>query len=280
MHSICSDLILEVIRDVGVGRGGKSSFLDSGLDRLERLRREPVQDSHGLELFGTSCPAHVILESDLNFPPERPRAGAFASGVRSSVTLSRSPRSRSSTDGAAGMLSSSSSASAASLESVDALTDEVDLEALAAEAEELEDNIPAAPSVDDLDLGDLESVTDDLTPDGKAAAAEAAPEEIEIAFEDDVGGQLKKSRSSSPSRILNRFDAEDALDGESPESETASASAASADIPDNLKDEIRTVLKYMDHLLEALPDEKIQEFASSDYFVMYKKLFEDLGLGE
>ena len=51
-------------------------------------------------------------------------------------------------------------------------------------------------------------------------------------------------------------------------------------IPDNLKDEIRTVLKYMDHLLEALPDEKIQEFASSDYFVMYKKLFEDLGLGE
>ena len=50
--------------------------------------------------------------------------------------------------------------------------------------------------------------------------------------------------------------------------------------PDNLKDEIRTVLKYMDHLLEALPDEKIQEFASSDYFVMYKKLFEDLGLGE
>ncbi len=35
----------------------------------------------------------------------------------------------------------------------------------------------------------------------------------------------------------------------------------------------------MDHLLEALPDEKIQEFASSEYFVMYKKLFEDLGLG-
>ena len=61
----------------------------------------------------------------------------------------------------------------------------------------------------------------------------------------------------------------------------ASAPALEAtSIPDNLKDEIRTVLKYMDHLLEALPDEKIQEFASSDYFVMYKKLFEDLGLGE
>jgi hypothetical protein len=51
-------------------------------------------------------------------------------------------------------------------------------------------------------------------------------------------------------------------------------------VPDDLKDEIRAVLKYMDHLLEALPEDKIQEFASSDYFVMYKKLFEELGLGE
>jgi hypothetical protein len=58
------------------------------------------------------------------------------------------------------------------------------------------------------------------------------------------------------------------------------AKESPAAIPDDLKDEIRTVLKYMDHLLEALPDEKIQEFAKSDYFVMYKKLFEDLGLGE
>jgi hypothetical protein len=51
-------------------------------------------------------------------------------------------------------------------------------------------------------------------------------------------------------------------------------------IPEELKDELRTVLKYMDSLLDALPDEKIKEFASSDYFAMYKKLFEELGLGE
>ncbi len=60
----------------------------------------------------------------------------------------------------------------------------------------------------------------------------------------------------------------------------AAASSSSSAIPDNLKDEIRTVLKYMDTLLEGLPDDKIQEFASSDYFVMYKKLFEDLGIGD
>jgi pilus assembly protein FimV len=36
----------------------------------------------------------------------------------------------------------------------------------------------------------------------------------------------------------------------------------------------------MDNLLDALPDEKIQEFAESEHFEVYKKLFEDLGLME
>ena len=35
----------------------------------------------------------------------------------------------------------------------------------------------------------------------------------------------------------------------------------------------------MDQLLESLPEEKIQEFAKSEYFGVYKKLFEELGLG-
>ena len=74
------------------------------------------------------------------------------------------------------------------------------------------------------------------------------------------------------------LEAEEVLDAESAGSPPSSDSAAG--IPDNLKDEIRNVLGYMDKLLEALPDEKIQEFANSDYFVMYKKLFEDLGIGE
>jgi len=169
----------------------------------------------------------------------------------------------------------------AALESIDTLTDEVDLEALAAEAEELEDNVPAAPSVDDLDLGDLESVNEEEAPAAEAPVAEAAPEEIEIAFEEGSDKELEKAEELESLESLEQvLDAEEVLDEATAESEATPAAAANADIPDNLKDEIRTVLKYMDHLLEALPDEKIQEFASSDYFVMYKKLFEDLGLGE
>ena len=49
-------------------------------------------------------------------------------------------------------------------------------------------------------------------------------------------------------------------------------------IPNNLKQELKIVLSYMDQLLESLPEEKIEEFAQSEYFDTYKKLFEELGL--
>lgn len=49
-------------------------------------------------------------------------------------------------------------------------------------------------------------------------------------------------------------------------------------IPEELKEEIKTVLSYMDQLLENLPEEKIEEFARSEQFSTYKKLFKELGL--
>ena len=51
-----------------------------------------------------------------------------------------------------------------------------------------------------------------------------------------------------------------------------------ADLPSDLKQEIRSVLSYMDQLLEALPDDKIEEFAHSEHFEVYKRLFDELGL--
>lgn len=49
-------------------------------------------------------------------------------------------------------------------------------------------------------------------------------------------------------------------------------------LPIDMKEEIKSVLTYMDQLLESLPEEKIEEFARSEYFETYKKLFEDLGI--
>ncbi|HUX36255.1 MAG TPA: hypothetical protein VMV44_00010 [Rectinemataceae bacterium] len=57
-----------------------------------------------------------------------------------------------------------------------------------------------------------------------------------------------------------------------------SAVPAMGDPTEKLKSDIRSVLSYLDRLLESLPEEKIEEFAHSEHFDTYKKLFEELGL--
>ena len=59
---------------------------------------------------------------------------------------------------------------------------------------------------------------------------------------------------------------------------TSSTSADTTTISKDLKTEIVSVLSYMDQLLENLPEDKITEFAKSEHFVTYKKLFDELGL--
>lgn len=50
------------------------------------------------------------------------------------------------------------------------------------------------------------------------------------------------------------------------------------DLPYDVKKELKEVLIYMDQLLEALPENKIKEFARSEHFEVYKKIFEELGI--
>ena len=144
----------------------------------------------------------------------------------------------------------------AQLDDADGLTDDVDLEALAAEAEELAGNAPATET-EDLELGELESIGDE--------PSTAKPGEIEIDFESEKEPAAAEVEELQPAELGQ---AEEILEAE--EIGEQQPERRGTGVPDDLKDEIRTVLKYMDHLLEALPDEKIQEFASSDYFVMYK----------
>ena len=58
------------------------------------------------------------------------------------------------------------------------------------------------------------------------------------------------------------------------------APPAGSALTSNVKEELRAVLSYMDKLLASLPDDKIQEFAESEHFEVYKRLFEELGLIE
>jgi hypothetical protein len=56
------------------------------------------------------------------------------------------------------------------------------------------------------------------------------------------------------------------------------AASAPSPAPDKLKSDVKSVLLYLDQLLASLPEEKIEEFASSEYYDTYKRLFDDLGL--
>lgn len=71
-----------------------------------------------------------------------------------------------------------------------------------------------------------------------------------------------------------------ALPEKKPEVKATAPAAAKREEGGNerLKGEIRGVLSYLDKLLESLPEDKIEEFARSEYFDTYKKLFEELGL--
>jgi hypothetical protein len=64
----------------------------------------------------------------------------------------------------------------------------------------------------------------------------------------------------------------------SDEEPAAGETSLTAAIPTGIRNELRSVLSYMDQLLESLPEDKIEEFAKSEHFDTYKKLFEDLGL--
>jgi hypothetical protein len=81
--------------------------------------------------------------------------------------------------------------------------------------------------------------------------------------------------------ISPEFDAEADFPAEALE-ETAAGMPDEASGAENIsgpfKQELKTVLSYMDQLLESLPEDKIEEFAKSEYFDTYKKLFKELGI--
>ena len=120
---------------------------------------------------------------------------------------------------------------------------------------------------------------DQVIPEGFEAGAEA--QEAPAPFDDDLDASFSVDTGDSEG-IDDSIDSIDVSASETPEESAAPdeniASDESLDIPSGIKNELKTVLSYMDQLLESLPEEKIEEFAKSEYFDTYKKLFKELGL--
>jgi hypothetical protein len=134
-----------------------------------------------------------------------------------------------------------------------------------------EEEISVSPEVFDLD--EEETAVSETVPDEADDELALIPE----AFTGDISeDQIPLEESPDEETIL-----EDDIfsQDEIPEPKAkAIPSEDTSDIPVHLKQELKAVLSYMDKLLESLPDEKIEEFARSDYFDTYKKLFSELGL--
>jgi pilus assembly protein FimV len=101
---------------------------------------------------------------------------------------------------------------------------------------------------------------------------EPAPEEIQDTIEISIPEPME------PALPIEAVAETPIVEAPAMAAKSAPEAPVAAPVPGNLKDEIKSVLTYLDKLLESLPDDKIEEFAKSDQFDVYKKLFEELGL--
>ncbi len=170
----------------------------------------------------------------------------------------------------------------------------------------LEENPVVEPSIDHIDLdmeeplhienedsqpqgGDgFENI--ELTLDEFIGEEESGAQEAEIEFE-----EIEATGPAEEAPVIEESFAEVVPEGFVVEPEGAAEAEAepaeafetvelteeseeSQPLPVDIRHEVKAVLSYMDQLLESLPEEKIEEFAKSEYFDTYKKLFEELGL--
>ncbi len=145
------------------------------------------------------------------------------------------------------------------------------------------------PDLDlDVNVDDLE-VTDAGMLDEPEALPPFEPEAVALEpdlLSDDLSIEVDEElppEAPEPEIDLTEEPAASAAEAPLPPAPPAPAvppAASAAPLATGLKDELRAVLSYMDKLLASLPDDKIQEFAESEHFEVYKRLFEELGLIE
>lgn len=135
---------------------------------------------------------------------------------------------------------------------------------------QLDDSLFVAPP----DEGEILSPSEEIhIPEVESFAASSIPveEEIEIPSLEPETAETAEELAVEEEALITEEPAAEAT-------EEVEAETPERDPSEHLKNEIRSVLSYLDKLLEALPEEKIEEFAHSEHFDTYKKLFEELGL--
>lgn len=139
------------------------------------------------------------------------------------------------------------------------------------ETEEL-NNIPDSQEID-LDLPELENDFDNLKE-----------------TEEEIFNKSLNTSEEFKNEILNTSDITTSTEIEKEKTASKSENSGLKNISNELYNseektissgltkEIKSVLAYMDQLLESLPDNKIKEFAESEYFDKYNRIFDELGI--
>ena len=165
----------------------------------------------------------------------------------------------------------------AEFESADGLEEPADLEEDTEELEELTLELDSEPATLVLETPkDIEIPIPEIeeTPSESDDTVQEFVEELPSEADIDGFGEIALHQEESPGKQGISSDSESLL----VEDLEPGESSKPEPIPSRIKDEVRSVLTYLDKLLESLPEEKIEEFANSEHFETYKKLFEDLGL--
>ncbi|MCL1929044.1 MAG: hypothetical protein FWG07_09685 [Treponema sp.] len=165
-------------------------------------------------------------------------------------------------------------------------TDAVDLSGAVIDEPDLSsgiiENPVTEPSIDNISIDlDMEEIAHDTSPEDVSGSDDfvfETEETMEIPTADlpDIDEDFPVIENTEEDIIS---EADDALEfAETVPKGLYDQTSSDDGIPNNLKQELKIVLSYMDQLLESLPEDKIEEFAKSEYFDTYKKLFEELGL--
>jgi len=143
------------------------------------------------------------------------------------------------------------------------------------------DTFPKAE--DEIEL--LESIDDDDSYTNSTEPVEFHPDDIPTSLDDSLFVEAAIPDEPMPEPIAPAVQAAKPAPQTAAEPKPATGTTQSqpsdlppSDVPDKLKHDVKSVLLYLDQLLASLPEEKIEEFASSEYYDTYKRLFDDLGL--
>lgn len=166
---------------------------------------------------------------------------------------------------------------ATDIEEISELADTTDIEQLseASDIPDVEEISEVADATDMETVPEVEAVGSDETLEELTDEDEEVDTLLE---EDDMGIENGVSDHASSMRTHHASEA----DSPSPITSLLDSSEPSSVLTlKKMNDQdLKTIIQYMDNLLDHLPEQKIQEFAHSKYFEMYERLFDDLGISK